>query len=741
MPQNRPIKATAPPALTVAVESPGPSHMELLGLVKGQLRTAEAAVGKIVEEVEGVKKDLALQIDSEEGGLKVTDEKQALEEENPTDILFATVKEAVTEADESIDRICYRSRHLTGAKGITAVLEKLADDVWRNVADNLDKPLTSRLVQALNALSELRPDFEAARTAVQTASGHVETIIAQQTASEAAPLPSPSSSGKTPREELAAELQAEGQRMLGSFQRYAGSKKADKSSLPGFRSEMDDILTDMVTTVQSTKEQAGFKEDTEGWKLKKEVARIRQRIQALCKSLAEAELPESTKSRRQPSLISEDFERYSEQSERSSMRPHSYHSSLSLETEELKSEISRHLTETKQDVMSALKEQKVGMSSMNQVQLALQMKQESINSDLAEIKKRLFSIFPPAQEKGKSADLSKGIAVLKSFAPDIRASTDMDFLEKFTKLVARERREQEAFLTAIRNEGYSCASLDESIKEFAKLKAENASLQDAHEEDVLNFIRLQSQYEIEEDYQKTRNNELEAELAALSQTGTRAGPDFSELTALRAKVQELTTENARLRGDAFDLSIVEPTTSMDDDMSKNDEMAFLKLQLHQRQDRLARLEEEKTALEGRIASMATNPTDMINLVENRKKYEREAAEVRKLARQIDGDALESVAGLELKPANEKLAARLMVLLNLSGPFEICGTVNFSNEEWALVKVGEGFTWVKADLERFRLSNEEMVSEHLQAADMLKAHSRLPKSVVLALGQLLSLTSS
>lgn len=732
--QNRPIKATSPQALTELVEPPGPSHLELLGLVKGQLRAAEEAVDKVVEELEEVKKDLKLQIDSEEGGLRVTGEKQAADQEDPTDVLFAAVRDAVAEADETVDRICYRSRHLTGPKGVTAVLEKLADDVWRYVAENLDKPLTSRLVQTLNALSELKPSVETASTAVHTASGHVETIITQQTASEAAPLPSPTGSGKTPRDELAAELQAEGQRMLGSFQRYAGSKKTDKSALPDFRSEMDDILTDMVTTVQSTKSPSGFKEDTEGWKLKKEVARIRQRIQGLCKALAEAEQPESTKSRRQPSLVSEDFERFSEQSERSSLRPHSYHSSLSLETEELKSEISRHLTETKQDVMSALKEHKVGMSSMNQVQLALQMKQESINNDLAEIKKRLFAVFPAAQEKGKAVDMSKSITLLKSFAPEIRASTDMDFLEKFTKLVARERREQEAFLTAIRNEGYSCASLDESIKEFAKLKAENACLQDAHEEDVLNFIRLQSEYEIEGDYQKTRSDQLEAELTNHRQTGGVV--DSRELAALRAQVQELTTENARLRGDAFDLSIVEPTTSMDDDYSKNDEMAFLKLQLHQRQDRLARLEEEKTGLEERIASMAASPADMMTLVENRKKYEREAAEVRKLSRQIDGEATESVAGLELKQANEKQAAQLMVLLNLTGPFEICGTVNFSGEEWALVKVGEGFTWVRTNLERYKLSNEEMLSEHLQAANLLKTHSQLPKNVVLALGQLL-----
>lgn len=713
-----------------------PSVVEVLTKTKELLLNAETAVGRMAGEVEAVKGDLMLQIDSEEGGLKVTEEKEAPEQENATELLYAAVRETVAEADETIDRICYRSRQLTGPKGVTAALEKLADDVWRIVAESMDKPVASRLTQTLNVLVGLQPDFETVKSAVKGANERLDTLIAQQMTPEAAPLPSPASS-KTSREEFAAELQVEGQRMLGSFQKYAGSSKSNKSTVEGFKVEMDDILTDMVTTVQNTKEQTGFKEDPEGWKLKKEVARIRQRVQTLCKAIGEAELPESTRSRRQPSLASEEFERFSEHSERSSLRPHSYHSSLSLETEELKNEISKHLHDTKQDVMGVLKEHKMGMSSMSQIQLALQMKQESITSDLADIKKRLNEIFPPTQERGKAVDFSKGIVLLKSFAPNIRASSDQDFIEKFTKQVARERGEQDAFLTAIRNEGFGVVSLDESIREFVKLRATNASLQEAHEDDVLNFIRLQSQYEIDTQYQKMRTEQLEAELAKLKQSGP-VGVDTSEIAALQAKIQELTSENARLRGDAFDLSMVEPA-SVDDDSSKNDEMAFLKLHLHQKKDRIARLEEERVALEARISSLTANPSDMMALAENRKKFERESAEVRKITRQIEGtgDTTESVAGLELKQANEKLAAQMMVLLNLKGPFEICGTVNFAGEEWALVKVSDGFSWVKADLERNKLSNEEMVAEYLQAMNLLKTHPQLPRSVVLALGQLLS----
>jgi hypothetical protein len=41
--------------------------------------------------------------------------------------------------------------------------------------------------------------------------------------------------------------------MLGSFQRYAESKKVNKSSMFGFRNEVNGILTDMFIKVQSAK--------------------------------------------------------------------------------------------------------------------------------------------------------------------------------------------------------------------------------------------------------------------------------------------------------------------------------------------------------------------------------------------------------------------------------------------------------------------------------------------------------
>ena len=333
--------------------------------------------------------------------------------------------------------------------------------------------------------------------------------------------------------------------------------------------------------------------------------------------------------------------------------------------------------------------------------------------------------------------MTQGLAVLRTVFPELRAGGEQEFIEKFVKRVMEERAEVEQFMGAVRSEGYSFLTLEELAREFTKLKTSVMNLQEEREDALLKMIRVQSEFEIETEFQKARANQLETELSQLRDSGL----DSDEAAVLKSKIDELTLENARLRGDAFDLSSVEPPVESIDDYSKNDELAFLKLQLHQKKERLLRLVEERKALDSRPAT----PSDLMSLSE---RCEREAADVKRLTRQIQTiegsqDVADSVATreLEMKPVDERLASHIMTLLNLTGAFEVCGTVSYGEDMWALVKVGRGFVWVKSSLDRHKLSNEEMIVQCAQATKLLEAYPNLPRNLVLALGQLMAQTEA
>ena len=746
-------KAGAAKADKPSVQLPDSPHLPpvppLISLIKTALSSASDITQRLEPTLAALKNEIAPPPDPvDEGALKVEEEKAPEVVEEDVDPLFAAVREAVSQADSTIDKFCLKRRagvsQTDAKKGVSSALEKLADDVWRAVAESMEKQAPSR---AEDLLSQVQQDIESLKQALADTTTMLESLISifQQT---------DESRGAT-REQLSGELQAEGQRLLESFQRYAATKRPNNSV--EVRREMDELLGEMVTVMMASKGKLSYSEDAETFKLKKEVARIRQKVQTMCKSMEEGDTPtgqdcvQSTPvhARRGQSLMPEDIE---SMSERSSFRPHSHHSSISIDAEELKNEISKHLRQSHETLITELKEHKLGLSSMNQIQRTLQVKQDTMNSDVAEIKKRLFEMFPggggvqmTGGDRARLSDFSKVMNKLKTFGPEIRSNSDVEFLDKFTTQVEKDRKAMATFLSSLQSDGLNIVSLEEAASEISRLKSENQSLLEANEDSLLKMIRSQSEFEIETEFMRARLQRLETE-ANEPKVSSPVYTDGGELTELRDKVKELMQENARLKGDFFDASIVEPVPEALD-YSKQDEVTYLKMQLSQKKQALRKLAEEKKMLEEKVVGMSANPQELIGLGEMQDAYERMAAEVKKLTTHIQrfegGETpfteeaeLGAMKDLELKSVSQKMADYIRVVLNLTEGFEVCGTVTYNEGDWALVRVGSGFVWVKTDMERFTITNEEAVAEYALATQMLEGHHKVPKSPVLALGHLL-----
>ena len=675
----------------------GSGTLELLPYVRGSLETGKELSAKAREALETVRSELRPWVPEEDP--------ETYDPEAAQSALYNEVNSAVQSADSQIDKLCFKRRPSPPAdakKGVTAALEQLAEEVWKAVAEGMEKPLALLVARMFPVLDSLADTIEALSRTLDETISHVE---AGQPSAEAPPYQGePQDRSKPPDSETAAVLRAELEAITSNLQGLTVSK--------------------------------GKNEDPEIGKIRREVGKIKAKVQNLSRMLEEEDLKNAEeKSGRRSNVtgagLSDDIEIQSEHSQIVLHPP----SQVTIDAEEIKNELSRHLRDNHANVITALNEQKQDISSVAQAQVTLQSKQDALTMEVAELRKKLNEVFSveTSSPKGKKVEMGRSVSFLRAFAPHIRANSEQEFVEKFSKQIADERAELDSFLSLLRSEGISFLTLDDLAREFIKLKTSVTNLQEEREDALLKMIRVQSEFEIEMQFQKAKTSKLEAELSEMRSSGLNT----EEISTLRSRIDELTLENARLRGDALDLSSVGRPSESIDDYSKNDELAFLKLQLHQKKERLAKFMEERKGM----GSRAPTPTEIMTVSE---KCDREAADIKRLTRQIQTiegsqDVADSLGTreLEMKPVDEHLASHIMTLLNLTGAFEICGTVAYGEDVWALVKVAQGIVWVRTNLDRYKLSNEEMIVQCTQATKLLEAYPNLPRSVVLALGQLIS----
>lgn len=569
---SRPILVIPETAPSQSEESVSSTAQTLLNQAKNALQTGSASIDRIKESLEAISSSLELVLKGDfatRQGSRFTlppSRKEAI-----IDSLFSQVKKAVFLADAQIEKYCFKRRgSYTQAeckKGVTTSLEKMANEIWKSVADAMDKPASQHLTEAGKALSALSAELEDLGKSQAESLAKIEEVLYEHVGEEGAvqgsradtarrePLAdsglSEALTARGGRSEFTNELQAEGQRMLNSFQRFTSSGKQSGKNYAGLRGEMDGILKEMVSAVQNSTPRAGRSEDADTWRMKKEVLRIRQRVDGLCRHMDDSDtasvvsLPVRA---RDLSMVMDNTDAISEVSDRS--RARSVAITSGFDPEELKQLLQRQMQATQKHMLGAISQQTQGISVVSQTQAAMQSKQDALSTEVSEIRKKLEELFPSNRAKPKLGDLSKSISLLKAFAPEIRALTDQEFIEKFTRQITVERQELDSFMTTVRAEGYSFVSLEDVAKEFARLKDSYTSLREDHDDYLLKMIRAQSEYEIEVEYHKSLIGQLQSELQQLKDSYRE-----EELSSLRDKVAYLTEENVKLRTDLLDMSV------------------------------------------------------------------------------------------------------------------------------------------------------------------------------------------
>lgn len=635
------------------------------------------------------------------------------------DSLHSAVSSALASASSQVESLCLRRRGSQEdcRRSVSEAMEALENHIWLAIQTNWDKPAAQIVKQAASLVETVRKDLDSLGEGLCLV---LETIDkAVQEAAE--PLEEAIVPDSTP------------------------------ASLTQLRPALLSLLDSVVSTVQALHSEA------EGWRARKEALLIRQRIENLCRSYEE-----TGRFQHDPSLDNID--------------------ELSAGSrEEVEEILVKQVQESQGTVLDALKEQKQGIDVVGMTQASLQQKQEVLESEISAIKGKLDQLFPgqPVRITRKGADTAKGLALLKSFAPYIRAIDDEEFVRKLTDHLGGEKQERESLLRTVLEEGYAVDSLQEVAREFTLLKASYITLRDSHEEAILKSIKAQSEFEAELAYQKIQIEQLKA----LSQPGEK------EMAQLRAKLDELTIENVKLKVECsrmrkskmdetlkrtseaavqsehlWGISVLpslkippkvrpfrkekginsprilteesetqtEAAASMpvsdDEELLDSDAVLELRQRVQDRIDVLMAISEEEQTLESRIAAVGEGESEEMRttlqaISSAHSRYDETFEEIRSLKEAIKREKQMQRAQLTLLPVTPQLTSDLEALLE--EPFQVCGAVGYCSREWTLVRQGPAFLWVRPETARTELTTAERAEQHREACRLLTCSDLLP----------------
>lgn len=696
-------------------QSPAPAPSFLVQ-ARDSLRTVNDTLKELQDRLESIWNDLCLFTKSERKDVHKVGRSRGKAEatENP-DSLHSAVSTALATASSQVESLCLRRRGSQEdcRRSVGEAMEALEDHIWQAIQTNWDKPAAQIVKQTASLVETVRKDLdslggglclvlETIDKAVQEAAQPLEEAIQP----ESAPVP-----------------------------------------LAQLRPALLSLLDSVVSTVQA------LHSDAEGWRARKEALLIRQRIENLCRSYEE-----TGRFQHDPSL--DNIDELSAGSK-----------------EEVEEALVKQVQESQGTVLDALKEQKQGIDVVGMTQASLQQKQEVLESEISAIKGKLDQLFPGQQVRSvrRGADTAKGVALLKSFAPFIRAIDDEEFVRKLTDHLAGERQERDTLLRTVLEEGYAVDSLQEVAREFRLLKASYVTLRDSHEEALLKSIKAQSEFEAELAYQQTQVEQLKA----LSQ------PCEKEMAQLRAKLDELTIENVKLKvecsrmrkskmeaglkrtaeagvqSEALWAISVLPSLNIppkvkpfrkekginsprilteesetqteaaasvcvsDEELLDSDTVLELRQRVQDRIDVLMTISEEEQALESRVAVVEEEElrTTLQALSSAHSRYDETFEEIQSLKEAIEREKQMQRAQLTVLPTTQHLLSNLEALFEQ--PFQVCGAVGYCSHEWALVRQGAAFLWVRPETDRAELTAAERAEQHREACRLLTCSDLLP----------------
>ena len=321
----------------------------------------------------------------------------------------------------------------------------------------------------------------------------------------------------TSARDLSSDLKEQSNRLLQSFQRYTTSGTTSEIKTSPARREMDLVLRDMLLMVRSSKAEAGrIREDKSDQRLERHLARIRSRIDTLCRNFEEGEVTKRTTVSVSPPPVSEVVSVSSEDIR----QLRDVVGKQAAEIEKLRTE-----SQSAARMTSPIEPVREDLQQLNEVQ-------GSIMADIREMRQHMDRIFFASKEPGKEESAKQVLQVLRASSPQIQAENDTEFVKLVMNEIFSTRKSVHFLLETINKEGFSLKTLEEVAEEYVKLSKECQDIKDQHDELFLRLIKLQSEGELETSCLQSRVKELETDLEALKMG--RATPDSTSSRAKRS---------------------------------------------------------------------------------------------------------------------------------------------------------------------------------------------------------------
>lgn len=424
------------------------------------------------------------------------------------------VKKAVIHAENVVVKTCLKQRgkytETECVKKVESAFERMAGEVWKLLGGYMQKTGSGRAADTLRSLIKMQSDADHIATQVKALQAHFEDTLRHQVTLTTHPKPHTYSEPDSDKSLLSSsprhsdiDLKEQGNRLLHSFQRFTTSGRASDGGTIGAHREMDLVLRDMMAVARSSKGEAGKTTTGEDLRLERHLARIRRRIDSLCRNFEEGATPIPTALSVSPSLPS----------------PHPASSDLPPVHDDL-----QHLTQV----------------------------QGSIMSDLRDMRKHMDKVISLTKDSNPTS--TQSLNVLKAFMPHLQAESDSQFVTLLMNDILSTRKSQFCLINLLKNEGILVETMDEVGKEYLKLKKEYEEMKENNDEMVLNVIKMQSEGELETNYLQNRIKTLECELEMVK--NGRNSPDSGSFRAKKSvemAKNSLDEENAILSMENFAL--------------------------------------------------------------------------------------------------------------------------------------------------------------------------------------------
>jgi len=479
--------------------------------------------------------------------------------------LFAAMKRAVMGAEALIRNYCFKRRgkysETECKKGVGVALDRMANEIWKLVSVHVQKPVSVRAAEALKALASLQKDTEVIVAKLKEAQNRFEEVLYRHLKATSLPNKdqlSPYASDSLPLDnpfsiDVHSELRDQSSKLMYNFHKYAASG----THLPAYR-EIGSVLRDMAFFARTSAGEAGKEE---GSKLARQLVRMRNRVEGVCRTLeatagkkAAVDMQEYEKLK---SIVSRQEEeiaklRQSQQLSVDLLDTSDLHSSLELDkrTSEYRSTTPDPTPYPPSDLPAHVSYQispaepaiyRDDLEKISKTQIAMLSDLKSLHIALEKATIQPFSPALSTLSSDSKGDFGLGLMLkaMRAAAPHITAENNAEVLHQFVSEMLDLKESVRKLVSGLQEMGWEARDLREIEREIRENARQFQELREEHGELMLKVIKTQSEAELDANSYQKRIKELERQLEDLGNAKKAGQTAVSPLKGLQGLLAAL----------------------------------------------------------------------------------------------------------------------------------------------------------------------------------------------------------